>query len=218
MTMTEIAKEMMGKYPKQFEELASKLKKDDEYKLPKVLQDKLDSIKNTPLDELKIDNKMKDSIAALETGDIQSDEVNIEIVEAIYSVDEIQNLLDTDCKLKDVAEFGARVINKVFSFKDDKEELKEIPSHKNLKPLAYLEKKELRKIVNKLRSLLTGANLYTEENLNKLQEVNKEVKEYVLRKCSYLDLDSMSQWEKNLLVEKVKANATGNYEPQMGKN
>lgn len=216
--MTEITKEMMEKYPKQFEELASKLKKDDEYKLPKVLQEKLDSIKNTPLDELKIDKKMKDSIAALETGEIQSDEVNIEIVEAIYSVDEIQNLLDTDCKLKDVAEFGARVINKIFPFRDEKEELKEVSSHKNLKPLAYLEKKELRKIVNKLRNLFTGANPYTPENLEKLQEITKEVEAYVLRKCSYLDLDSMTKWEKDLLIEKVKANATGNYEPQMGKN
>jgi len=28
----------------------------------------------------------------------------------------------------------------------------------------------------------------------------------------------MTKWEKDLLIEKVKANATGNYEPQMGKN
>ena len=216
--MADITKEMMEKHPKKFEELAEKLQKEENYTLPKVLEDKLNAIKNTPIEEKAIADKMKSSTKEMEDGNIQSDEINIEIVESIYTIDEIQKLLDTDCKLKDIAEFGARVINKVFIFKDENGELKEIESHKDLKPLAYIEKKELRKITNKIRNVFAGENPYTEVNLKKFQKVQEEARDYVFEKCKYLDIDSMSDWEKNLLVEKVKANATGHYEPQMGKN
>ena len=213
----ELINKAIEKHPERFKELTEKLRVEDEYILPAVLQEKLDTIKDSPLLEEKIAAKMKESVSSIEAGEIQADEVNLEITESLYTVEEIESLLGK-YDLKDIAEFGSRVIDKVFSLKDKDGEFKEVPSHKELKPLAYLERKELRKITNKTRNIFVGEKKYSEENLKKFQLVQEETREYILNKCKYLEIDKMSDWEINLLVDKMKANATGNYEPAMGKN
>ena len=224
------------------EKFISKLENKEKYKLPEVLQIKLDGIKNNPIDETEIALK-KDSIdKQIESGDLDPQEAFFEIIESVYTVSEIETLQQVHkIKIKDIISFSSMLSNKVFSQreedKDGELQLKEIESQNELEPITYgtqkLLRKELKKFytLNKKASDLSSEIIELTKEDKKTKDKNKELNKLTDQlevglkqleentyKYSKLDVSEMSEWEKKLLYAKVTSMAYGNYTPPVGKN
>ena len=218
--------------------LINKLTKIKEQKLPQIFEDKLKTIKNNPIDEPEIDMLKKELDKQVLAGDIDETESLLELVGAIYDAKDIS----ADTNINDVITLGARLTDHVFGHKyinEKKEEVfKEPKSHEEFKPLAYIQKKEVRKLIVSLQNSYSEikesylnikksesnkddniATLILEseklvENTNTKMEDNRKR----ILGMSDLATTNMSEWEIELLYQKIIANANGSYTPPMGKN
>jgi hypothetical protein len=200
-----------------------------------VFEEKLKSIKNNPVEEPKLAKAQLEIAEKMKNNEIESTEALLEIVGAIYTDEEIEAIeLEYNFELKDVVKFGGAVSDKVFGYKeivDGVEVFKEIESQMNLKPIPYSKKREIREQQKKYSDAigkLVGYLNETEKNFEEIDEVklkdlqeNAEKEEKIfsgkISSAHNLDTSSMSDWEKELLKQKVVANSFGNYMPPMGK-
>ena len=190
--------------------------------LPEIFKNKLAEIKSTPMEEVAISSK-KDEILA--RGDASQFDYVVELVEAVYSIEELDKINEENpITLKELAQFGLEIDNKVFGLKtivDGVEVYKEIESQNELKPLAYSKKKEIRDISNKTRKLMD--KLQKEEDSEKINAILEELKELdevfvkTISSSHNLNEANMTKWEKDLLVSKLVAHSMDNYTPPMGK-
>lgn len=125
------------------------LKDEYEPKLPKVLEEKLNNIKNNPLDEPKIaelKNKLSKKVLDKKIDDA---ELFLQITEFVIDENELEQMFSDGIGLEQFAFFGKSVVSKVFDLRflnEDKESvLKEIESQNNLKVLSYKETREIKK-------------------------------------------------------------------------
>lgn len=224
------------------ENFIKKLEIEKEQKLPQTFEDKLNTLGRTPLDEPKI-NRIREEDK--ENEDLSDEEKYLNFVEALYTIDEIEDMnKEDDDIIKTLVKLGSRIEERIFgvTYEDGDKNIifKEVQSQDNLKPLAYIQKKELKKLKNSLAkqtkeaqefSQKVYANIYDEnadkdkvkldmeEAKNKWDEVAKvaeQVNEKIL-KMSGLDYEVMCEWEKELLIQKLIANAEGRYTPKLGK-
>lgn len=189
-----------------------------EIKLPKVLEDKLETIGNSPLDEPVIAETRETILKKQEHGDLSPLDYPLDLLESVYTIDEIENL---DVDINELSTFGMVLHKKVFSLRekvDGKEILKEIPSQNELKPISYQSKRKIRSISLKIKELNSIERSKPEEkrDFTEIEKLFKEQKQ-IIQESHNLNTNSMSEWEKELLTEKIIAHAFGNYMPPMGK-
>lgn len=195
-----------------------------------VFEEKLKTIKNNPVEEPKIAAKQKEIEAKATKGDLEPTEVLLEIVEAVYSFEEIEALeKEYNLDIKDIVRFGGAISNKVFGYKEEKDGediFKEIESQNSLKPVPYTKKREVRKQYQKYEAIVkktveyTKKDTFVEKELIDLQEeikTEEKLLDIKVQEAHDLDTSSMSTWEKELLKQKVVANSYGNYTPPLGK-
>lgn len=190
--------------------------------LPEIFKNKLSEIKSTPMEEEKI-NAKRDEILA--RGDVSQLDYALELVEAVYTIEEIDKINEEkELALKELVQFGIEIDNKVFGLKtivDGVEVYKEIESQNELKPLPYSAKKKIRDLSGKTRKLMD--KLQNENDIEKVNAILDEVKvlneEFTKTISSSHNLNetNMTQWEKDLLVSKLVAHSMDNYTPPLGK-
>jgi hypothetical protein len=214
-----------------------KLKKEKEQKLPQVFEDKLATVGNNPIEEPKIAELRDEINKKLKDGEIDKIEALLDIIEGIYTIDELNNM-DTD--IKELIKLGSRLSVQVFGYTYEDENkntiYKEVPSQDDLQPLSYSQKREVRKLIKDSRKIYdeaeekankidlkieNGEDVSTlleesTEAFKKVSELAESNKEKILGMCN-LDYKSMSEWEQELLHQKLIANASGNYQPKVGK-
>lgn len=189
--------------------------------LPEIFKEKLEQLKNTPMDEPKVAAKKEDAIQR-ELGEV---EYSLELVETIFTISELDAINEKEqLELKDLVKFGAEIDKKVFGFKevvDGAEVFKEIPSQNELKPLSYSKKKEIRDLSFKARKISDA--LKDEKDTEKILKIFDELtaldKELIKAAASSHNLDEskMTKWEKDLLMQKITSHAMGAYNPPLGK-
>jgi len=230
----------VGTHKNQIENLIKKLETEKEMKLPKEFEDKLKTIKNNPVDEEDIAVVKKELDDKVLDGEIDHTDALLDLVGAVYDAKDIS----PDTNINDVITFGSRLTTHIFGHKytnDEGEEVfKEIESHKDLKPLTYKEKRDVR---NKLMGLKKEINKHqkkskevisqledldiTEEKAQSLKDelkamtddidkLIKDIRKDII-KMSNLKTKDMSDWEEELLYQKLIANANGSYAPVQGK-
>lgn len=214
----------------------------EEKKLPQILQKKLDTIKTNPLVEPKIATKQEEIQKAIDEGTLTLQEAPLEILEAIYSIEEIESLEEEhNLEIGDLILMGNEVAEKVFSYTEKiqgNEVYKEIETQNSLKPVKYSKKREIRDVYKKYGNLIQELTFLYKKSENalslglekELENIKKELEslqdkveqeEKILNQkvndAHDLDTSTMSEWEKELLKQKVIANCFGNYMPPMGK-
>lgn len=195
-----------------------------ETELPEIFKEKLAQLKDTPMDEPKIDAKRKE-ILEKQGKDFNQVDYCIEIVESVYSIEELDKICEeNDVSLKDIVRFGSEIDKKVFGLTksvDGVEVYKEIPSQMDLKPLAYSKRKEIRDISRQSRKMIE--QLQQEQDMDKIGALLDEVEklnENLMKTISSshnLNEAIMTQWEKDLLTSKLVAHSLDNYNPPLGK-
>ena len=231
---------LLEENPNAFTPLVEKLEKAKEYKLPQVLQKKQDSLKNTPMDEEDIAEHRDMLQKQVEAGEMEYSESTLELVESIYSTEELKELQSLhDITLTDLVKFSIAVTDKVFGLREEDENgelhLKEVASQKELQPLFYDTQKLIRKEskkhdrkVSQLQDSVRGFGDQKTQDISEVIQANKKLAEEVkesarnlkllARKHSRIETDEMSEWELDLLQTKMIAMAHGNYTPPAGKN
>jgi len=208
--------------------------------LPEILQIKLDGIKNNPIAEPKIAAARDKIVKALNKKEISTTDATLELIEAVYTIEEIEEIeVEYKLEIKDLIKFGNEIALKVFGKKelvDGEEVFKEIESQNDLRPIPYSKKRKVRDAFQKVGDIsqkaLNELKKYegkddvklSEKAKNKVADLDKkmnEAKELLDREVNSahnLDTSDMTEWEKELLHDKVVANCFGNYIPPMGKN
>lgn len=195
-----------------------------------VFAEKLEAIKNNPIDEPKILAKQKEIEEKATSGDMDITEVLLEVIEAVCTIEEIEELeREYNLTIQDLVRFGGAISEKVFGLKeivDGEEVFKEIPSHAELKPVPYSKKREIREQVKKYDNALKNFTEYVKNEKRedaKVKKLEDEIKKQnklldeKINQAHNLDTSNMSKWEKDLLKQKVLANSYGTYMPPMGK-
>lgn len=225
-----------------FEALVEKLENEKAYKLPEVLQKKLDSIGNNPIDEKGLADKKEQINKLIEDGELDANEVLLEMLEEIYSITEIETMQSVHkLDINDLTRFASAVSVKVFPVKEKnelgEEILKETPSQDALQPISYgvqkllrTETKKYNRLLGKMKESLDKANkliendesieeeLKYQEELNKKTEQSLEDLKNLTYKHSGLDTTEMGKWELELLYNKMLSMTFGAYTPPLGKN
>lgn len=195
-----------------------------------VFEDKLKTIKNNPIDEPKIAKKQKEIEELAKEGEIDQAEILLEIIEAVYTVEEIEALeSEHNIEIKDLIKFGGAITEKVFGYKETvngEEIFKEITSQDNLKPVPYSKKREIREQHKKYTKAINVAVEATKNqtpDLEELKALEAEIKkqekllDIKINEGCNLDMSEMTDWEKELLKQKVIGNSFGAYMPPVGK-
>lgn len=214
--------------------------------LPEVLLVKLNSVGDDPLKEPKIREKQEEIDKLLESNEIDADEAPIELLEVIYTAEEINELHKSGISLAEFQKLGTEIASKVFSqmklSEDGSYEFKEVDSHKDMAVLSFYERKELRKMVRGVDSIVAqiqqkfaeahiASKSTKNKEVDKVSKILEEMKELKPKSIeaqkeladkallySKLNTKDMSEWEKNLAVQKVIAMAKDAYTPPLGKN
>lgn len=234
--------ELLKEHPEAFEKLVAKLESDKEYRLPEVLQKKLDTIKNNPLDEKGLADKKEEINKLIVEEKLDASEALPELLEEIYSITEIETMQTVHkVSINDLMKFVGAVSVKVFPIKETndlgEEVLKEVSSQDSLEPISYGIQKLLRAEVKKYNRLL-GKMKESLDKATKLDEDGKSITEELdiqeklsvktekaleeLKNLTYkhsgLDTSEMGEWELELLYSKMLSMTFGTYTPLLGKN
>lgn len=225
-----------------YEKLAKKIEDEQNIKLPDVLQKKLDEIGNNPLDEKGLADKKEQINKLVTDGELDANEVLLELLEEIYSITDIEKMQSIHkIDINDLTRFAGAVSVKVFPIKEKNElgedVLKEIPSQDALEPISYGVQKLLRTETKKYNRLLSkmkesldkardledagesiAAELEIQDKLNEKTEKALQDLKNLTYKHSGLDTSEMSEWELELLYNKMISMTFGAYTPPMGKN
>lgn len=142
----------------------------------------------------------------------------IKFVKLAIGVEKLQKLEAEKCSLKDIKELGEAIRNKIGSYELDGK-LKEIDSHKNLENISFANAEVVSELSIAFYEEITKYNVATatKEQTEKVSQMLEELNEKCLE-IQNLDTSEMNEWEKGLLVEKIKAMAKGEYESPVGKN
>lgn len=175
------------------------------------------NIKKDEIDEF-IEDKQKDEVDML-----------LEILECVYSVDELDKIQsETKFELNNLVEFAESITEKVFEYKELNEKgeqvFKEIECQDELKPISYISQKNIRKAQNALNNVIEKIQTdFGNQDMSSMLELNKKLEEKgkvvdaLVKKAHDLNTAEMSDWEKQLLKQKVIENAFGRYMPLVGK-
>ena len=193
--------------------------------LPEIFKAKLEEIGNNPIDEHKIAKAKEEILQEQEAGIAEPMEFNLDILRAIYTPEELDELAkEHNFDIVEFATFGREVHDKVFNLNtlvDGKLVYKEIASQNDLAPIAYTKKRELRTIIWAMQKIAT--KIQKAETIEEIDTLSKEAE--ILRveldkkidAAHNLNTNSMTDWEKELLKAKMIAHAFDNYMPPMGK-
>jgi len=239
--MLERIKPLLENNAEAFEKLVIKLEAKKELKLPEVLQKKLDSMGNNPLEEKGLAAKREQINKLVADGELDAGEVLFDLLEEIYSITEIETMQDIHkIDINDLTRFASAVSLKVFPIKvkNDLGEdiLKEVPSQNALQPISYgvqkilrSETKKYNNLLRKMKESLDKANALAEEGesideelvlqdklSNQTDKALEDLKNLTY-KHSGLDTDDMNEWELELLYTKMLSMTYGSYTPPMGK-
>lgn len=225
-----------------FEALVVKLENEKAYALPEVLQKKLDSMGNNPLDEKGLATKKEQINKLVTDGELDGNEVLLELLEEIYSITEIETMQSVHkININDLTRFANAVSVKVFLVKEKnelgEEVLKETPSQDALQPISYGVQKLLRqdtkkynRLLGKMKQSIDKARVLAEDGksiedeLRLQEELNTKTDQALkdLKNLAYshsgLDITEMGEWELELLYSKMLSMTFGAYTPPLGKN
>ena len=212
-------------HAKTIENLVKKLTLEKENKLPQIFADKLATIKNNPLEEKDIVTIFESAKENIEAGTLDAEELYSEILEAVYTIDELNEF--THLNAKDFLNLGLAVVEKIFGFTYEDENnnkiYKEVPSFNGLNPMSYIDRKNFTKELKNNYKIIR--DMVIEEEWTEIQKTSfaEYDKKMLATKVKWLektglDIEKMVEWEKNLLFELIKAHVNGEYTPTMGKN
>lgn len=219
------------------EAFISKLEKEKERKLPQVFEDKLKTIGNNPIEEPKLAELREEINKKVADGEIDEADALLDIIEGIYTVEDLNGM---DTNITDLIKLGARLSVQVFGYTYEDENkntiYKEVPSQDDLQPLSYSNKRKVRQLIQASQKQFQEAEQFARtvqasiengddvsdklekstEKFKKVSELAESNKKQILSMCN-LDYNSMSEWEQELLYQKLLANVSGNYQPKVGK-
>lgn len=170
--------------------------------IPKELQDKLDLLGNTPIAEPKI----YDAILASE------EDGKAVIALAVLTEDEIVKY-----SAKDIGNFIYAVENRVKNIQDENGNFKFTPLTEGCKIPNFLESDQLQRLAVKQNKILMS--LQAEYDESKVKEYTSAIETYNTKafEISGLDIDTLSDWEKVLVISQVTASATDAFNCAAGK-
>ena len=147
--------------------------------VPALLQTKLNSIGINPLVETNIATKQLEINKSLISQELDPIEEPLELLEAIYTHDEVEAMFKDGITIPEFKLFGEAVKSKVFGYKyfdeNEKHIFKEIDAHKELKTLSFYERKEIRKLSKKQQNSSVSAyrKIFESEKITKKNGIQK---------------------------------------------
>jgi len=223
-------------------QLVTALDEKRDLKLPAVLEEKLNLVKDNPLEAKEIKTKQDEIEKMIESGEIDASEASIELLDAVLTIEELNKFHSDGITLVEFQKLGIEISDKVFGHKhfneDENYVYKEIDSHKEMNILSFHERKEIRKLSKKVKTnamknfqkLQTAKKINDGKQSEKVSDIISEIKaeneksEKLVKelhnkaiKYSGLDKNSMTKWEQDLAIAKIIDMAEDNYTPPLGK-
>lgn len=196
--LTDVSILLAEGYEDEFEKFIESIQAEkDKRSLPKLLQEKLDKIKNTPIDEPEIFEVLKG---------IEKEELSIiDLVLRFLTEEELDEF-----SIEDVASFAGMVNRKITARKDEKGIFKQTPNTagwQRPKPSHIKKYEELTKAIKKAM---------VNKEVDKIPELSEKLTSF-LYEASKVEEDKLTDWEKQLVVEQTTEAIKGYLNSFLGK-